>query len=148
MALRQALILDEQYDPRSLSKSMQKWFVVEYGMVPAFYILGKHDYFKTALMLQGGFVISSNIFQYRVIDHFHKWNVPKFSGEVQSILGIPVSCLRCPRWLFEFVSQVPNYIHVHQTAVVAGASWATWSPEMQAEFFRRWDVVPGIGYYS
>jgi len=127
-------------------------FMPEYGLVPIFYFLGKNELFKTANALQAAFVVGSNAFQYKMyMDTLAKdaedGVSEKVRGYVQTICGIPVQRLRIPCWAFELISQMPNYVHVSQTAVITAASWKAWNSELKLEYLRRWEVVPLIGHY-
>jgi len=110
-------------------------------------------HFLAANALQLGFVSISATAQYLMfMDHKREDSIvfsPEkvwLDGKVKTITGVPVGWLGMNRLAFLFVTQVPNYIHVHQTAVVTGASFAAWSPLLQAEFARRWEQVPIVGW--
>merc|ERR1719362_1867006 len=133
-----------------LKKMLFGLVLPEYASAPAFYFLGKGGFFVTASVFQVAFMAASSCFQWWVfMDHRRQGSLvrmpERFQGHVETIMGVPVSCLKIPRWAFQFVAQMPNYIHVQQTAVVAGSAWATWTPLLAQEFSRRWQVVPLIG---
>jgi len=140
-------------------------YVPEYCLTPAFFYLGRHQWFHTATALQVVFAITSTGFQYVVAldckkdgsciddplsdDGDRTLSSAKakdiLSGEAETILGVKVKYLHIPRFWLELLPQVPNYIHVQQTAVIAGAASQAWSPQLAQEFARRWNFVPFFG---
>lgn len=145
-----ALFPDDHEGREKLSKLLFGAYIPEYVLLPLFYYAGKHQYFKAATAVQAGFLVGSSWFQYRVyMDHMNEDSLIKpvdsLQGKVQTIMGVPVKFLKMERWAFEFVTQMPNYIHVQQSAVVAGSALTTWSNSMQVEFARRWNLVPVVG---
>lgn len=124
--------------------------VPEYASLPLFFHLGREQLSAWAWALQACFVVFSGYVQWYISEDYRRPGslVPSLTesgldGEVMTGCNPVRKYLRAPKHKFDFVAQLPNYIHDQQTATVAGVGFATWTTAMQREWERRWQGVPG-----
>jgi hypothetical protein len=126
------------------------FFLLEFGFVPVFYLMGYHGMSKLSWISLAIFAVGGMSFQYFTVtsprfqhafrkeiefdDNVHKNVYFAQQGQVaQTIMGFQVRNLHI--WL---VSSVPCCINIMSTAFSFGTGERRWGADVQATWQRRW----------
>merc|ERR1711974_560100 len=118
---------------------------VEYATVASLFFIAYESLVTLALVIQMLF-LAAEVFVELVL--YKALGLP-FKGKYESKIAgcINISCFHIPMSVFRLVTLMPNYVHVVNSAIVAGESYKTWDeyPNIETSFKRNWRSTAAIG---